>query len=222
MFTLPEILVRLVLASLLSGLVGFERETHGRAAGLRTHILVGVGATLLMLVSLYVAHVYGEDGSVDASRIAAQIVTGIGFLGAGTILRFGSSVRGLTTAASIWGVAAIGMAVGCGFYPAAVATTTIILIALHFLSKLGGIIPVQVYFKALSIRGLNTDKHLERIRNILEGEKIGIERLSWERDFLKKEGVIIELFLKFPHKGLEEGLIKEIGGLEGIQEAVIE
>ena len=109
MITLQQIIMRLFLASFLSGLVGFERETHGRAAGLRTHILVGVGATLFMLVSLYVASTYGEGGSSDPARIAAQIVTGIGFLGAGTILRFGSSIRGLTTAASIWGVAAIGI-----------------------------------------------------------------------------------------------------------------
>ena len=222
MITLPEVLIRLVLAGVLSGLVGFERESHGRAAGLRTHILVGVGSTLFMLVSLYLARVYGQNGSADPGRIAAQVVTGIGFLGAGTILRFGVSIRGLTTAASIWGVAALGLAVGCGFYSGALGATVIFLIALYFLSKLGPVMPVRVYFKVLRIRGLSTVQHLERIRNILNQKKIGIERLGWERNLLKKEVVSLELFLKFPHKGLEVELIEEIGKLEKIQQIVLE
>lgn len=222
MITLPEVLIRLVLATVLSGLVGFERESHGRAAGLRTHILVGVGATLFMLVSLYLSQVYGQDGSADPGRIAAQVVTGIGFLGAGTILRFGASIRGLTTAASIWGVAALGLAVGCGFYSGALGTTVIFLIALYFLSKLGPVIPAQVYFKILRIRGLNIDQYLEGIRNVLNQRKIGIERLEWARDLLKKEAESIELFLKFPHRGLEEELIREIGKLEKVQQVVLE
>ena len=175
-----------------------------------------------MLVSLYVASTYGEGGSSDPARIAAQIVTGIGFLGAGTILRFGSSIRGLTTAASIWGVAAIGMAIGCGYYQAALVTTVIILIALYFLSKLGACLPAQVYFKSLNIKGLNIDRYLDMIRDILEKEKIGIEKLVWERDFLKKEVILVELFLKFPKKGLEEGLVKELSKLEGIEEIVVQ
>ena len=222
MIVLPEVFIRLVLAGVLSGLVGFERESHGRAAGLRTHILVGVGSTLFMLVSLYLARVYGQNGSADPGRIAAQVVTGIGFLGAGTILRFGVSIRGLTTAASIWGVAALGLAVGCGFYSAALGATVIFLIALYFLSKLGPVMPVQVYFKVLRIRGLNTIQHLERIRTILNQKKVGIERLGWERDLLKKEVVSLELFLKFPHRGLEVELIEEIGRLEKIQQIVLE
>ncbi len=222
MISFSEVLVRLILASLLSGLVGFERESHGRAAGLRTHILVGVGATLFMLVSLYVAQVYGENGSADPGRIAAQVVTGIGFLGAGTILRFGVSIRGLTTAASIWGVAAVGLAVGCGFYPAALGATVIFLIALYFLSKLGAVIPAQSYFKILTVKGIDTERHLDRIHNILNQGKIGIERLEWGKDFLNKEVINLQLFLRFPHKGLETHLIKEIGKLEGIQEAGLE
>ncbi len=221
MFTLPEIVIRLVLSVFLSGSVGFERETHGRAAGLRTHILVGVGSTLFMLVSLYIAEVYG-GGSADPGRIAAQVVTGIGFLGAGTILRFGSSIRGLTTAASIWGVAAVGMSIGCGFFSAALVTTLVILFALYFLSKLEWLMPAQIYFKALSIRGLNADKHLQKIRDILEQSKIGIEKIAWERDFIKKEIIDIEIFLKFPRKLLEEGLIEKITKLEGIQKVMIE
>jgi len=122
-------ILRLVLAALLGGVVGWERERHNRPAGLRTHMLVCVGAALVTLVS----QSYAGPNS-DPARISAQIVTGIGFLGAGTIIRVRESniIRGLTTAASLWTVAAIGMAVGRGgpMYPVAVATTVIVLLVL--------------------------------------------------------------------------------------------
>ena len=105
-----EPLLRLALAAGLGALVGFEREVHGRPAGLRTYILVSMGACLFTLVSIY-----GFPGS-DAARVAAQIVTGIGFIGAGTIIQAQSSVRGVTTAAGIWAIAAVGMAAGSGLW----------------------------------------------------------------------------------------------------------
>lgn len=123
--------VRLVLAVVLSGLVGLEREVKGRAAGFRTHILVCVGSTLVMLTGVYLAAV---DPSVDSTRLGAQVISGIGFLGAGTIIQFRDSVRGLTTAASLWAAAGIGLAVGAGFYAGAVAATLIVLVVLFALS----------------------------------------------------------------------------------------
>ncbi len=129
-----EILARLVLSAVLSSLIGFERELRGRAAGLRTHILVGLSSCLLMLVSIYVAQGFGEGHIFDPGRIAAGVVTGIGFLCAGAIIRSGESIRGLTTAASLWAVAALGLAVGIGFYIAACAVTVLILTTLFLLS----------------------------------------------------------------------------------------
>lgn len=114
-FTLYEMLGKLVIAILLGGLIGLERETHGRPAGLRTHILVCFGAALFTMCSYTISASYISAGKYfDPSRITAQIVTGIGFLGAGTIIHHGSIVRGLTTAASIWTVAAIGIAAAVG------------------------------------------------------------------------------------------------------------
>ena len=114
-----EVLLRLSVAAVLGGAVGLERELRERQAGLRTHLVVCVGAALFTLVSAY-----GFTGPrVDPTRIAAQIVSGIGFLGAGAIIRQGLSVRGLTTAATLWLVAAIGMASGAGYYPAAILAT---------------------------------------------------------------------------------------------------
>lgn len=128
-----ELVMRLVLAAALGSVIGFERERLSWAAGLRTHMLVCVGSTLIMIVSAFgFADVLGRSDHIvlDPSRIAAQVVSGIGFLGAGSILLRGEIVRGLTTAASLWSVAAIGLAVGGGLYVAAISATIIILIIL--------------------------------------------------------------------------------------------
>ena len=129
-----EVLLRVVLAGVFGGAIGAEREIREREAGLRTHMLVAIGAALFTLVSAYGwndFHFSNSSGiTYDPTRIAAQIVTGIGFLGAGAIIRQGLSVRGLTTAASLWVVAAIGIATGAGYYSAALITTVVVLVSL--------------------------------------------------------------------------------------------
>src|SRR6266516_5698731 len=129
-----EVLLRVGLAAALGGVLGLERELREREAGLRTHLLVSVGSALFTLVSAYGFHAFLSSGQnvirADPTRIAAQIVTGIGFLGAGAIIRQGFSVRGLTTAATLWVVAAIGLTTGAGYYSAAVITTAIALFSL--------------------------------------------------------------------------------------------
>ena len=132
--TWEQELLRVVVAAGLGGAVGLERELREREAGFRTHLLVSVGSCLFTLVSAYGFHEFLVGGGnivrTDPTRIAAQIVTGVGFLGAGAIIREGLSIRGLTTAASLWVVAAIGMASGAGYYWAAVAGTGLTLFAL--------------------------------------------------------------------------------------------
>jgi putative Mg2+ transporter-C (MgtC) family protein len=137
-----ELIARLGLAALLGGAIGFERERLSWAAGLRTHMLVSVGACLFMLVSSYgfMDVLDHEHVSLDPSRVAAQVVSGIGFLGAGSILLRGEIVRGLTTAASLWTVAAVGLAAGGGLYLAAVSATIVILIIL------AGIKPLERWY----------------------------------------------------------------------------
>lgn len=130
-----ESLLRLALAAVLGGLIGVERELREREAGLRTHLLVALGSALFTIVGAYGFHEFLNSGAsvvrADPTRIAAQIVTGIGFLGAGAIIRQGLSVRGLTTAATLWVVAAVGLAAGAGYYSVAVITTALVLIALY-------------------------------------------------------------------------------------------
>lgn len=127
-----SILLKLLLAFLLGGIVGYLREKEKKAAGLRTHILVCLGSALFTLVSVYTAQQFPGE---SAGRIASSIVTGIGFIGAGTILQAGESVIGITTAASIWVTAAIGMAVAFGFYEGAFLTTLLIVVVLTLLGN---------------------------------------------------------------------------------------
>ncbi len=135
MLDLKTIFIRVILAAILGSLIGLEREQKSRSAGLRTHILVCMGSSLIMLVSLYIFDVYQGKAPVDPARIAAGVVTGIGFLGAGTIMGSAEGVKGLTTAASIWVSSAIGLAVGCGFLSAAVIVTAITFVTLAFLKR---------------------------------------------------------------------------------------
>lgn len=125
-----EAVVRIFLVIVLSGLIGAEREAHERPAGLRTHVLVGVGSCLFMLLSLSMTKLGGDPG-----RIAAQVVTGIGFIGAGTIWLRGDVIRGLTTAASIWATAAIGMLVGAGWYSLAIVAALTVFSSLTVLRR---------------------------------------------------------------------------------------
>ncbi|MDR6883318.1 MgtC/SapB family protein [Bacillus sp. 3255] len=132
-----ELTLRIFTAAALGGMIGFEREWSNHAAGLRTHILVCIGSAAIMLLSIYGFNqfVYEANVRIDPARLAAQVITGIGFLGAGAIMRNGSTVSGLTTAASIWVVAAIGLCVGAGFLYCAVLATFMVLVSLFVLNK---------------------------------------------------------------------------------------
>jgi putative Mg2+ transporter-C (MgtC) family protein len=133
---LANVIGRLFLALVLGGLVGYEREHAKRPAGFRTHILVSVGAALVMILAEFLRRAYPQDIDLDPTRLGAQVITGIGFLGAGTIIRNGSSVRGLTTAASIWVVGCIGLACGGGFYAGALVATALTYLTLITLKQL--------------------------------------------------------------------------------------
>jgi putative Mg2+ transporter-C (MgtC) family protein len=143
-----EILLRLAVVVVLCGAIGLERQARGQIAGLRTHVIVGLGSALFTLVSAY-----GFSGSaqLDPTRIAAQVVSGIGFLGGGVILRYGVSVRGVTTAAALWISAAIGMAGAAGFYLGAAATTVFALVTLVALRRLKPVVRRRLGSEVLSL-----------------------------------------------------------------------
>jgi putative Mg2+ transporter-C (MgtC) family protein len=161
---------QLVLSVVFASIVGFERELHGRPAGLRTHILVGVGATLFTIASTQVA---GATG--DAGRIAAQIVTGVGFLGAGTIIHHGSVVRGLTTAATLWAVAGVGLAVGLGgrmIYTALIATA-VIWVTLTILRRIERYLEGWRDSRELFVTCTNAKRTLRQVVDLLDD--LGVE-----------------------------------------------
>ena len=141
---------KLILAAVLGGAIGFERESHGQAAGIRTHLLVCVGACLMMLLSLHMEEIFRHltaDSSVrlDPGRIASYAIASMGFLGAGAILKGKGTVRGLTTAAGLWLMTGIGLAVGAGYFFPAVASTLISLVILYGMRQLKSFFPREVY-----------------------------------------------------------------------------
>jgi len=137
MITLDQVVIRLLAAAALGAVVGFERERHNQVAGLRTHMILAIGSGLAMILSISLPAMYQPTiGTADPARLAAQVVSGIGFLGAGAILRFGTSIKGLTTATSLWTVAIVGLTVGAGLYFPAIGTTVLIILTLTLLSVL--------------------------------------------------------------------------------------
>ncbi len=218
-----EISLRLLLAAVLGGLIGYEREQSNHFAGFRTHILVSIGSTLIMLISIYgfTDFLMYENVNFDPSRIAAQVVTGVGFLGAGTILRHGFTVTGLTTAASLWVVAAIGLAIGAGFYYGAALSTLLVLISLAVLSKLDPLITKKKNLVRLKIIVIDSPGKLGEIATKIGDRRVNVKKISISDERLDKEiknTVVINLLLKIPKNEKVYTIIDEIKLINGVKE----
>jgi putative Mg2+ transporter-C (MgtC) family protein len=207
-----EFIVALCVATVLGGILGFEREIHGRPAGLRTHLLVSLGSATFMILSPYVASM-GKGIPTDPGRISAQIVTGIGFLGAGAIVREGISVRGLTTAACLWIAAAIGMTAGAGRYMGAVLITTIALFALLLLPH------VESRFRTHSYRVLEVitpiDVDVNEIQNTVKEQGVLILRYDLDHNYVDntlKITFIIRLFQRYDTDDYAHSIVKALEG----------
>ena len=219
-----EIVFRLILAAVLGGIVGMERGSGDRPAGFRTHILVCAGSALIMLVSMYgfegfdkVPFEYPKNR--DSARIAAQVVSGIGFLGAGTILHEGITVRGLTTAASLWMISAIGLATGAGMYFVGVAATIITFITLttfHSVEKRFAVANSKSDKKYLRVVALNSPGIVARVASFLARNNVTVKTINVQNSSLN-DTVVLELYLKF-NKELEMGMIMDgLQQIEGIK-----
>ncbi len=208
-----EVALRLFLASLLGALIGYQRETAERPAGLRTHSLVCLGSSLIMIISIYP---FINFRQVDVSRIAAQVVVGIGFLGAGTIIRQGNIVLGLTTAASLWAIAAVGLAIGCGAYWAGFLGTLFILIILTLFKKFE-----EYYIKKarliLMVRLEDKPGQLGMIDSLLG--KFKIVTRGVEIEHLDGGEVIYRLGLELPSAAKREKVLEKVASLSGVYEA---
>lgn len=188
------IMIRVLIALVLSGLIGFEREMKNHSAGFRTHILVGVGSCLMMLLSLFGFEAFIDDYAntrFDPARIPSYVISGIGFLGAGTIIVYGGTIRGLTTAASIWTVAGIGLVVGAGMYGAAIFTTLVILLSLIFLNNFERLFTRRQSTHLIEIVALSGLK-IKDIVTVLEKFDLTIKNI----EIIKLENDMKNIFLK--------------------------
>lgn len=192
-----EIVFKLALACILGGMIGLERESLNRPAGLRTYTLVCVGSALAMIVSIDIYLQYYQTVNADPGRIAAQVVSGIGFLGAGTIMREGASVRGLTTAAGLWVVACIGLAVGAGLYIPAVATTVLILFVLIYFIKFEQFFTGMREYKGLVIVVEDRPGQVGTIGSILGDMGVLIKNIQLNR-LENEEDLEVELLMELP------------------------
>jgi putative Mg2+ transporter-C (MgtC) family protein len=178
-----DLLVKLLIASILGGLVGLEREISDKPAGLRTNLLICVGAALLMDLSVLVARMADPTlTNADPARIGAQIVSGIGFLGAGSIIQARGSVRGLTTAATIWVVAAIGMTVGAGAYIEAIGTTILVIVVLVLLGRVERFFFRRRLERVMRIVVDSRTDAVERVMEILRSAGFSAEALEVEKE----------------------------------------
>jgi putative Mg2+ transporter-C (MgtC) family protein len=220
-----ELILRVVLASALGGLIGFERELSDQPAGFRTHILVSLGAALFTLAGAYGLAAFANDSTariaVDPTRVAAQVVTGIGFLGAGAIIRRGVNVRGLTTAASLWVTAAIGTAVGLDYVEGAIVVTVAALIALY------GLKAVERYALSRLRRGrirflieARPELRLGELAEIVEGVGARVESLKVSDD--TEEGTVFVLVARLPEGVRPELLANRLGTIPGVGEVTVE
>lgn len=218
MVSKKEIVIRLILSAIIGAFIGAEREVSNRPAGLRTHILVSVSSTLIMLVSIdgfYDVETGMRAG--DPFRLAAQVVSGIGFLGAGTIIKTGSNIKGLTTAASLWASAGIGLAIGSGYYLGGLLTAAIVLLTLMSLRLLE-----RRAFKmkhiVLEIISSNRSGIIGEITTLLGRYNIKIKDISMiDNEYDDDGGVLeLELIMKVPKKLDINNLMTEIYEIDGV------
>lgn len=207
-----EVVLKLVLALLLGGLIGYQREHKNRPAGLRTHMLVCIGSALVQITSL---NYYAKHGmGTDPMRMGAQVISGIGFLGAGTIIKEGANIKGLTTAAGVWAVACIGLTVGTGLYIEAIISSVLLFFALEGFKKLE--ISSHRGRKVLSIRVelIKSSGVLEKVSSLLKESGVEILGIDIADDDIQRE---ISLYLKMNEEKISEKTMDKLLDIDGIK-----
>lgn len=204
-------IIKLVLGFILAGIIGLERSSWNKPAGFRTHSLVGLSSVLIMLCGEYMSKAY----DIDPSRIPAQLLSGIGFIGAGTILRDGFNVKGLTTAAGLLAVTCIGLSIGAGFYLGGIVTTLIAYIILSYSYKISDSLDhFSVLELQISIKD-NIDDALNKIEEYLSSKNVEIKQIKKDKD----EENIILLTLHYNKRGIKQNeLLRKITLIENIEE----
>lgn len=209
-----DVIVKILLACLLGGLIGLERESINRPAGLRTHILVCVGSTLVMTINTILVVSYSSTVNLDPGRFGAAVLSGIGFLGAGTIIREGNSVSGLTTAASLWTIACIGLTIGSGHFLLATFTTLVVLIVLFTFARFENKITSGSRIKIFSIETQNRPGQLGKIGVVTGNHECIIQSIKLEN--LSDLTCIILLSIKSPKNFNLVKFLDDLNAIDGI------
>ncbi|KPJ55594.1 MAG: hypothetical protein AMJ42_06595 [Deltaproteobacteria bacterium DG_8] len=217
---ITAMIFKLLLSALLGGLIGLEREMHARAAGLRTHILVATGSTLIMIISQYMFTLYHDQTvntiiRLDPGRIAAMTITGIGFLGAGTIIQSKEIIRGLTTAACLWIIAAVGLALGCGLYLPALTASIIALVSLHLLRYIEKSLKKDWYRK-LTVITDDTNDHFSSIEDVLSAHHILILKVGFDKNMNQKE-ITYHIDLKMKKNLRDFKIVHDLARISGLK-----
>ena len=217
-----QIAIRLILAFLMGSLIGLERERNSRPAGFRTNILVSVGSALIMIVSIKLFLSFPEAQSqIDPGRIASQVVSGIGFLGAGTIIREEFSVKGLTTAASMWALSGVGLALGAGFYMSGILATAIVIITLTILNKLEDNFYKKEKTWRVEVKVFDQPGFLSKIGEEFNKSGIMIKNLDINPCY-EEAKVMIELEVKGLKSMKKNKLITQLAQLREVEEFEVE
>ena len=209
-------IIGLLTAAGLSSLIGLEREIHGQPAGLRTHMILGVGASLAASLSILYSHTLSNPAlPSDPARIVAQVVSGVGFLGAGAILRFGVTIKGLTTASSLWTTAIIGIACGSGFFVLAVAAASLVIVILSIINKVETAILPSYRTRTLRVSLEDRPGIVNDVRSILESQKVRI--LSLGASMPDKRTLNLELVIRTPSSLMMDSLIGQLNKMDAAQ-----
>jgi len=212
-----QIILRILVAAVLGALVGFERERQDQPAGLRTHMILVIGATLAMVLSVNLGYLYAQPGTpADPARLAAQVISGIGFLGAGAILRYGFNVKGLTTATSLWTMAIVGMAVGAGYYLVGVITTALMLLVLTVLNILEKRFVRTSITRYISIEANYHKGVVKSIRHIVQELSDNLVSFTIQKH-VKDKRLRIQMVARISRDQTLEELIDHLSDIEGVR-----
>lgn len=214
---LHEIFLRLTAALLMGGAIGFERERDSQPAGLRTHMILSLGAALVMILSVSIALEHGTD----PTRMAAQVVSGIGFLGAGAIMRFGFNVKGLTTASTLWTTAMVGMAAGYGYYLVAVFATVIMLIVLTLVERFEKKFVRVNIMRNLVVEVQDREGIIREVRKTIAKLADAVLAFSVQKN-LKNKHMRLEFVARFNRSDKLEDLLEVISNINGVRGVKIE
>ncbi|MGI6250230.1 MAG: MgtC/SapB family protein [Anaerolineaceae bacterium] len=217
MITLEEILLRLLVASVLGGLIGYERERDAQPAGLRTHMILVMGSCLAMILSVNIGLEYGSD----PTRIAAQVIPGVGFLGAGAIMRYGFNVKGLTTATSLWSMAIVGLAIGYGYYVVGIVATLLMLFMLTMVNFVE-----NRFIRTNVVRNFIIDINdepgiIREVRKTIQSFSQKPIKFSIQKS-IKSQRMRLEFIATIPRGEKMESLLETITAIGGVRSIKIE